>query len=498
MSVTFKQLLETSYIQVNSKIEELNRLFGITRTFSIKTNGHIKIITNLVNELTDSDDILTLVDTELIANNYNNKFSHTTNIQKYSGKSTSDIANQSPLHHTVNVNINDKKSGLNFEDHARSVNHPQDRNPTVSTHEQSRYNQNVESHHSFPKLNEENALTKILESYKNENKKLWESLKKGQTDTDFIKGIFEKLLDTFTKQKQPDVQVFPARDSIQHENCANCLKNPSLKSPLIPQHGSQSCYIPQNPINKKVDCLHNADFHETESLRSLKDNLDKSENDRAEKNKSRNESGINEMFKQYVELKKQFEKMNEDKNRQISDLTMLLNQTRDRSAYLLQEVELLAQQKSVLENTIGDVIGQNRVNSERMALTFEQSTKNFERELQRLKDHIDNLTRENEDLRQQAKNHQKFKNEEDYYKVKLTKLENDYNDLQNANEEMGNRNAELISLLDKSNEMRNKTKIVTETTTLEYNDDLLKCLYSQADYIESGMSSVFHNSIFKN
>ena len=58
MSVNYKQLLETSYTQVSTRLEEMQRFFAITRTFALKTNGHLKILTNLVNDLTDSDDTI--------------------------------------------------------------------------------------------------------------------------------------------------------------------------------------------------------------------------------------------------------------------------------------------------------------------------------------------------------------------------------------------------------------------------------------------------------
>lgn len=66
MNHNLKQLFEITEIQsAKGKIEELDRFLDITRGFSLKCNGHLKILTNLVNNLVDSEDWLELVDTPL-------------------------------------------------------------------------------------------------------------------------------------------------------------------------------------------------------------------------------------------------------------------------------------------------------------------------------------------------------------------------------------------------------------------------------------------------
>ena len=505
MSVTFKQLLETSYIQVNTKIEELNRFIEMTRTLSIKTNSHIKIITSLVNELTDSDDILTLVDTELAATGYSSKYTHTTNTNKYLGKGTPDVPLNSTANHTVNVNITDKKSTK--ADEPGSSNNFNERNPGSSTNEQTRVHAIAEIKQPVIRDNEENILAQVLDSYKNENQKLWESLKKGQSDTDFIKGVFEKLLDSFTKQKTSESPVFlkGERDSLQPCTCLNCLKSMTLgqKPGVVPQQVSQSCYVPQHPLKRQTNCLHNQgseNFNEEESMRSLKEGGERGRRDENTSERNRrpqNESGINGMFKQYLELKKEFERMSEDKNRQVNDLTRMLEDTRVKSELLLKEVESLSTQKSVWENSTRDVMSQMKLSSEKAISDFSQKNKNMEREIWKLENQIETLNNENENLRKQVKDGQKWKNEEEFYKVKMGKMEADLRDLEANFKETTNRNAELINLLEKGNENRSKTRVTSETTTVDFNDDLLKCMYSQADYIETGMGAVFVNSIFK-
>lgn len=66
MNKTFKQLFEISQIEsAQGKIEELDRFLDISRSFSLKCSAHIRVLTNLVNNLVESEDWLELADTEL-------------------------------------------------------------------------------------------------------------------------------------------------------------------------------------------------------------------------------------------------------------------------------------------------------------------------------------------------------------------------------------------------------------------------------------------------
>jgi hypothetical protein len=498
MSVQFKQLLEASYHQVNVRVEELKRFLDLTKTYSIKTSSHIKIITSLVNELTDSDDTLTLIDTEVAALNLNQRYTHTTNINRTANRSGHDLPPSTPTAHTVTVNVADRRS--NFGDEAaRSVN--LDRPPTTST-EMTRFQPNIDIKNNIARSPEEAPLYHILESVKNENQKLWESLKKGQSDTDFIKNVFEKLLDSFTKQKPEVSLVVPkeGRDSLHQPcTCTNCLKAQPI--PGYPQGVSQSCYVPQNQQKRKPNCLHATGldhFEESESLRSLKEGLDGFPEGDPRRSKKGSDAGINGMFKQFVELKKELERVTDEKNRQIADLTRLLEETRSRSELLLREVQELAVHKNGLESATRELLTSAKLNADKVGQNFEQRCRALERDVQRMEGQVEALTNENDNLRRLNKDNERWKNEEDFYKVKLSKLENDYNDLQRNLADAKNRNGELVSLLEKSNEARSRTKVTSETSTIDYNDDLLKCMYSQADYIEAGMGGFFNDSIFKN
>lgn len=501
MSVQFKQLLEASYHQVNVRVEELKRFLDLTKTYSIKTSSHIKIITSLVNELTDSDDTLTLIDTEVAALNLNQKYTHTTNINRAGHRSALDLQPGTPNHHTVNVHMPDRRS--TFEGEAgRSVNGPE-RPQTTSTNEHTRFQPNIEIKNRVGKDGDESSLAKMLESQKLDIQKFMEGLQKGQSNADFIKSAFEKLLDMFGKQnaEQTPTTVKDGRDSLHPCACANCIK--ALPALGYPGGVSQSCYVPQNLQKRKPGCLHAPgmdNFYEEESLRSLKDGLDGLRDDDPRRSKKGSDSGINGMFKQYLDLKKKYEQDMDRQNLKVAELTHMLEETRSRSELLLREVQELSMHKNSLETTARDLLNNAKLNmnAEKVGSAHEQRARQLERDVQRLESQVEALTGDNESFRKQNKENERWKNEDDFYKVKLAKLENDHNDLLKNFGEAKSRNGELVSLLEKSNEARSRTKMTSESSTVDYNDDLLKCLYSQADYIEAGMGGFFNDSIFKN
>ena len=505
MNVTYKQLLESSYIQVNTKVEEIKRFFDMTRTYSIKTNGHLKIITSLVNELTDSDDVLHLVSTELTGYSFNTKYTHTTNTNKVTAKNQNEPVTGNPTTHMINVNVHDHKSAVNQDEQARSVNN-HDRNHTTSTNEQTRLHQNPEMKQIVPKSHEDNILTKLIESFKNENQKLWERIEKGQSDADFIKGILEKLLDGYTKQKSNELNLFPTkpeRDSLQQMSQMPPMNPQSVKNGMPPQQSSQSCYVPHNSNGRQAKVHNEAEserFNDAESLNSLKDDLignNRFGQDTKVK-KGGNESGIQNLFKQVFQLKSELEKITREKDAQINNLTLMLEETRNNSMRLLQEVEALTREKMSFENSAKDLIGQTKNMADRSLQTANSKCNDLEREVLNLQAQLEQLSNENEDFRRKARDNQKSKdNNDEFYKIKFKKLEEEHDDLKNKCRDFENKNGELINLLESTKEKRSKTKTASELTAIDYNDDMLKCLYSQADYIESGMGSIFSNSIFR-
>lgn len=58
-----KEILEIDHIQITEKLDEMRDFISISRNFSIKVHGHLKILIHLVNNLIESEDYLELVET---------------------------------------------------------------------------------------------------------------------------------------------------------------------------------------------------------------------------------------------------------------------------------------------------------------------------------------------------------------------------------------------------------------------------------------------------
>ncbi len=63
-----KKLLESDVYEIYTKIESLKRFFSITRDYSIRSNGHLKMLCNLINNLAITDHNLYLRDERLRLN----------------------------------------------------------------------------------------------------------------------------------------------------------------------------------------------------------------------------------------------------------------------------------------------------------------------------------------------------------------------------------------------------------------------------------------------
>lgn len=51
-------MIESEVYEIFTKLDEMKRLFYVTRNFSIKVGHHLKVICHLVNSLINSDDLL--------------------------------------------------------------------------------------------------------------------------------------------------------------------------------------------------------------------------------------------------------------------------------------------------------------------------------------------------------------------------------------------------------------------------------------------------------
>ena len=206
MTVTYKQLLETSYVQVNSKLEELQRLISLTRGFSMKSSSHLKVLTSLVNDLNDNDDSLQLVDTDLNIVGGNVRRNHTGSRERIPPNGISEKANKS---HTINVNVHER--GKPTEIHTYTI-------------DDNKSDQGIRS--TIPPRNSGQS---NVDNLNFERDKLFEHLNTGDKSIEFIKKSFDKLLDILqksqTEQRSPLVGVHPASQSVYVKDPSNRRQN---------------------------------------------------------------------------------------------------------------------------------------------------------------------------------------------------------------------------------------------------------------------------------
>lgn len=72
MTIQHKQIFDIDRIVIQEKFEEMQNFILISRNFSVKVHGHLKILVHLVNNLIESDDNLELVDTMLVMPSFKN------------------------------------------------------------------------------------------------------------------------------------------------------------------------------------------------------------------------------------------------------------------------------------------------------------------------------------------------------------------------------------------------------------------------------------------
>ena len=520
MSVNFKQLLETSYVQVSSKLEEMQRFFAITRTFSIKTNGHFKILTSLVNELIDSEDTLHLIDTELTAPSIHAKAISTTTTN-YEGRSVQDVSQAQP-HHSVSVNVTGAE---------RSREEIERQQRTSTTQEKSKVTHNYYGNGEGGKP--DNGIDKVIESFKSENEKLWEYLKKGDTDAEFIKTVFEKLLESVAKKEaKTDGKSCCHHDRADiHNHChcgygANPVAMP-MQVPVLQAPVTHSCYVPPQrnfaKSGKKFHRYsHNIGSEEldddeedgvAQSVKSLKAEIGKmNEEIRKLRNTKKNEdSGVQDILKKFIELKGENERIVREKDMRIADLLRELGLTNDRADLLKREIADLKANNKMLEETVHEIMRNPRsamgtYDKEQMRSLFaaDRDPHDFEREIDELKDEIFRLKRRNDELLDQSKRGKGEREEVDYYKTRNETLTRQLEGAEGQNKDLIEKNEKLYEILEKRNDGKSGTHQNEKRSSSNWErstnasfDDLMRCIFTQADYIENNLATTINSSIFK-
>lgn len=170
---------------VQKKFEQMQNFISISRTFSVKIHGHLKILLLLVNNLIESEDNVELVDTILKMPDFKE-----VHLQSYLNTVKSDFAE------------------LNTEEETQQ------------------------------------PLDKFQRILQEENKKIQEHIQRGEQNTEFLKDVFHKMLDALQKQQNPNQSS--AHEIINKITCPHCEKDATHVNLNCPHPHNQvhSMYLP--------------------------------------------------------------------------------------------------------------------------------------------------------------------------------------------------------------------------------------------------------------
>lgn len=409
MNVKYMQLYETSYTQVCTQIEELNRFFGIVRGFSLKCNTHLKVLTNLVNEMIDSDDTLILTDAELKASSVS-----TNNTQK-SVRVEQQLENQSAKiesqRHNLNININRGFEGVEQSIFARPSDEAliKELQQTQKNFAEIQYQKNYQSD-LLPA--EESKLKLVLETFQAENQKLWDLVKKNESGANIIKTCFEQLV-----ENMPSRHTFVERESLgshQHNEqsrvlCSHCsndkirrtnspttnlydryqeniprqsenesrsvqqinnsksgqksktVQKSERKDIFTRRQGNSTTFAQEDSrwaVSGEIDTSQHKMQRLEEIIRDLKEDILKLNKENSslkiklEKRGSNSNGQTQEMLKQLLETKFQQEIIIKNKDSAITDLVRLLEAANQKVSILQNEVQQLSLAKKAIEETV--------------------------------------------------------------------------------------------------------------------------------------------------
>jgi len=452
-----QELYEVSHVEITARLAELAIFLSQTKSFSVKANSHIKILANLANSLIESDDQLELTDVEL-------------QVQKQPA-SKRDITRQP--------------------------------NTSVETN------------------TEQKLLDKLLSNFQNENEKLWQFVQKGEQNTEFLKTCFDKLLDNMSQRDKDSVNNdIPNRYENVNMNTFPYMQDKNKGGPVsinLPNNRPSSPYGFNHPGNKahddprfdpnrfysvyEVKDVRQTDYRETindnETIQGLKDEIAKmtKELKALKREKSNEESGLQEIVKKLIEIKSESEEIIRQKDRKIEQLMADLYDANNKMVILENELLFLKENNSMLEQTVNDVFKAQKKVMDFGDVPYDAPKK----ETQKL---IDELRASNVELKKKLKRlelelHEKDhkQDQDEYFKLQNNNLSNRVKELEKQNTDLENKNNQLCDLIEK----KLNTTVSTKTKSVSSEDyDLLKCLYVQGLYIEDFIEFNQNASVFNN
>jgi hypothetical protein len=443
-----KTLLEIDFYEIKKHLDDVSRYFSITKNFSLKTNGHLKMLAHLINNLIQSEDYLEL---------------------------TEEI-----LHVPV-------KSSKNNENRVLT------KSP----------NSLIEK---TAQREDEKLVEKIMGRFQSENDKMWQILQDGENKSNYLKDYFERVLTSIKKEQNDSNQNGPNQNNFNKEN-SDQTKNQNYRIDINlqnPYRDTDSTFIePFNNKNNKFRSTYGGngrnyeDYAMSQSVRekmgetteSLKYEIGKMSKEIQELRlvKENEESGLKEIVKKMIEVKMENEMNLKEKENEIQFLRNKLEEIKDKLADLEDEIEdlknenkeLEAERKKLLKNQNG-ILNDEKKNKEI------QDLKKFKKENIDLKKQIKLL-----ESKASKKNN---KNTENFYQIKYNGLQEQFFELQKMKDELEEKNERLCVIFEKNMENINVNLIGNNKTENKREIDILKCLYVQSKYLEN----IEYNSVNEN
>ena len=251
---------------------------------------------------------------------------------------------------------------------------------------------------------------------------------------------------------------------------------------------------------------------ELKSVKSFKVELAKiNSNIKRLKDGKEQQNAVQDMLKKYIDLKFESEKLMNEKDAKIESLEGQLRNFQEKLDVAEYENSHLRSTTRDLQNKLFESMKSPTGNS----IYRNDSQKGFSawdnsHDRQRMEEELEDLRHENTKLKEdidQLKNRlhktNKHRTEIEKSKMEVLKLQRELQDAEDKADQFRQKNEDLRVLLDRmgsgrANQYESDFRSISkwETTLTAPYDDFLKCIYAQADYIESSLEKNIHTSEF--
>lgn len=366
-----KQIYEIDRVLVQEKFEQVQSFISLSRNFSVKVHGHLKILVHLVNNLVESEDNVELVDTLLKMPNF---------------KSEIQTVNKTLIR--TEKNVTDEK--------------------------------------------EQQNLDKFYDIIRNENQKIQEQIQKGEQNTEFLKSIFNKMFDALQTQAPSSSEL---KHKIINQYSHNYENPHSINVNLQhPKNPIQSLYFPleqKEPLQRRsVRSLK----HELDEVRNQVQQIKDKKPDSEDANrtikklmdqKADQEDKLFEQEKLIKKLRKELEMSKENVGSLQKQLMQLIesNRTLER---VVRDLLIQVKDKPDVKEMVFDLEKMNKQLEDKV-----KEGKNQNRDKDREIEHLNNLLKQKSKALNQNMD---LNNEKDLFEKENKKLHQKLKDLENENE----------------------------------------------------------------